>query len=101
MRRSFSSRYSAVHGARASREKPGFRVNSRFERQGKQAIATAMGMRIIGRDSRQIFFIVAGIAFASLAAAIIFWRHTTSQAAQTARPAVPVTVTEATVRDVP
>jgi multidrug efflux system membrane fusion protein len=58
-------------------------------------------MRLIGRDSRQIFFIVAGIAFASLAAAIIFWRHTTSQAAQTAaRPAVPVTVTEAAVRDV-
>jgi multidrug efflux system membrane fusion protein len=61
-----------------------------------------MGMRITGRDSRQIFFIVAGIAFASLAAAIIFWRHTSSQAAQTAaRSAVPVTVTEATVRDVP
>lgn len=55
-----------------------------------------------GRDSRQIFFIVAGIAFASLAAAIIFWRHTTSQAAQTpARPSVPVTVTEAAVHDVP
>src|SRR5689334_14212479 len=61
-----------------------------------------MWMRMTGRDSRQIFFIVAGIAFASLAAAIIFWRHTTSQAAQTtARPSVPVTVTEATVRDVP
>jgi membrane fusion protein, multidrug efflux system len=55
-----------------------------------------------GRDSRQIFLIVAGIAFASLAAAIIFWRHTTSQAAQTpARPSVPVTVTEAAVHDVP
>ena len=55
-----------------------------------------------GRDSRQIFFIVAGIAFASLAAGIIFWRHTTSQAAQTAaRPSVPVIVTEATVHDVP
>jgi membrane fusion protein, multidrug efflux system len=61
-----------------------------------------MGMRMTGRNSRQIFFIVAGIAFASLAAAIIFWRHTSSQAAQTAaQPAVPVTVTEATVRDVP
>ena len=61
-----------------------------------------MGMRITGRDSRQIFFIVAGIAFASLAAAIIFWRHTTSQAAQPpARPSVPVTVTEAAVHDVP
>ena len=57
---------------------------------------------MIGRNSRQILFIVAGIAFASLAAAIIFWRHTTSQAAQTAaRQLVPVTVTEATVRDVP
>ena len=53
------------------------------------------------RNSRQIFFIVAGIAFASLAAAIIFWRHTSSQAAQTAaRSSVPVTVTEATVRDI-
>jgi len=61
-----------------------------------------MWMRMTGRDSRQIFFIVAGIAFASLAAGIIFWRHTTSQAAQTAaRPLVPVTVTEATVHDVP
>src|SRR5215468_10150719 len=60
-----------------------------------------MGMRMTGRNSRQIFFIVAGIAFASLAAAIIFWRHTSSQAAQTAaRPSVPVTVTETTVRDV-
>jgi multidrug efflux system membrane fusion protein len=61
-----------------------------------------MGMRITGRDSRQIFFIVAGIVLASLAAAVIFWRHTSSQAAQTAaRPSVPVTVAEATVRDVP
>ena len=55
-----------------------------------------------GRDSRRIFFIGAAIAFASLAAVIIFWRHTTSQAAQTAaRPSVPVIVTEATVHDVP
>ena len=55
-----------------------------------------------GRDSRRIFFIGAAIAFASLAAVIIFWRHTTSQAAQTAaRPSVPVTVTQATVHDVP
>ena len=60
-----------------------------------------MGMRITGRDSRQIFLIIAGIALASLAAAIIFWRHTSSQAAQTAaRPTVPVTVAEAATRDV-
>ena len=61
-----------------------------------------MWMRLTVQDSRQIFFIGAAIAFASLAAVIIFWRHTTSQAAQTAaRSSVPVTVTEATVRDVP
>ena len=61
-----------------------------------------MGMRLTGQDSRQFFFIVAGIAFASLAAAIIFWRHTTSQAAQTpSRPTVPVAVAQATVHDVP
>jgi multidrug efflux system membrane fusion protein len=60
-----------------------------------------MAMRMNGRNSRQIFFIAAGIAFASLAAAIIFWRHTSSQAAPTAaRPSVPVTVAEAAVRDV-
>jgi multidrug efflux system membrane fusion protein len=61
-----------------------------------------MGMRMTGKDSRQIFLIVAGIAFASLAAAVIFWRHTSSQAAQTpARPSIPVTVAQATMRDVP
>ncbi len=55
-----------------------------------------------GRNSRQVFFIIAGIALASVAAVIIFWRHTTTQAAQTAaRPLVPVTVAAATVRDVP
>ncbi len=56
-----------------------------------------------GKNSRQFFFIVAGIAFASLAAVVIFWRHTSSQAAQTAaaHPSIPVTVAQATVRDVP
>jgi multidrug efflux system membrane fusion protein len=55
-----------------------------------------------GRNSRQTFLIIAGIALASLAAAIIFWRHATTQAAQTAtRPLVPVTVAQATMHDVP
>ena len=37
-----------------------------------------------------------------MAAVIIFWRHTTTQAAQSAaRPSVPVTVAAATMRDVP
>ena len=55
-----------------------------------------------GKNSRQFFFIVAGIAFASLAAVVIFWRHTSSQAAQTpARPSIPVTVAQAMARDVP
>jgi membrane fusion protein, multidrug efflux system len=61
-----------------------------------------MEMPIIGRDSRQTFFIVGGLALASVAAALIFWRHTTTQAAPTpARASVPVTVAEASVRDVP
>ena len=55
-----------------------------------------------GRDSRHILLIVAGLVLASVTAAIIFWRHTTTQAAQTAgRTAVPVTVAQATSRDVP
>jgi membrane fusion protein, multidrug efflux system len=55
-----------------------------------------------GRNSRQVLFIIAGIALASVAAVIIFWRHTTTQAAQTAaRPSVPVTAAAATMRDVP
>ena len=55
-----------------------------------------------GWKSRQIFFMVAGIALASLAAVVIFWRHGSSQAAQTpAPPSVPVVVSEAAQRDVP
>jgi len=56
-----------------------------------------------GWNSRQIFFMAAGIALASLAAVIIFWRHGSSQAAQTAGspPSVPVVVSEAVRRDVP
>ena len=54
-----------------------------------------------GRSPRQVFFLVAGIAVAAVAVAIIFWRHGSSQAAQTAAPAIPVTTAEATLRDVP
>jgi multidrug efflux system membrane fusion protein len=55
-----------------------------------------------GRYPRRIFFAVAGIALACLAAVGIFWRHGSSQAAQSAGPpTVPVTATEATQRDVP
>jgi multidrug efflux system membrane fusion protein len=54
------------------------------------------------RSPRQIFFVVAGITVACLAAWIIFWRHGSSQAAQsTAPPSIPVTVTAAAQRDVP
>src|SRR5215472_1853265 len=98
MRRSFLNRYSRCTAPVPAKMPRKHGLSG----QERQAIATAMGMRIIGRDSRQILFIIAGIAFASLAAAIIFWRHTSSQAAQTAaRPSVPVTVTEAIARDVP
>ena len=55
-----------------------------------------------GRNPRQIFFVVAGIAAACLAVALIFWRHGSTQAAQSAAPpSVPVVVTEAEQRDVP
>jgi len=55
-----------------------------------------------GRNSRRIFFAVVGIALASLAVVVIFWRHTSSQAAPTAGPpAVPVTAATAVTRDVP
>ena len=54
-----------------------------------------------GWKSRQIFFMAVGIALASFAAVVIFWRHTTTQAAQPAAPAVPVVVSEAAQRDVP
>ena len=55
-----------------------------------------------GRSPRQIFLVVAGIALACVAAWIIFWRHGSSQAAQSALPpSIPVSVTAATQRDVP
>src|SRR5579863_802921 len=54
-----------------------------------------------GQKSRRIVYAVAGIAVASVAAAVIFWRHGSTQAAQTASPTVPVVVTEAAQRDVP
>jgi membrane fusion protein, multidrug efflux system len=54
-----------------------------------------------GRSPRQIFLVVAGIALACVAAWIIFWRHGSSQAAQSAAPSIPVSVTAATQRDVP
>ena len=53
-----------------------------------------------GWNSRQILFVITGIA-ACLAAVIIFWRHGSSQAAQSAQPSIPVTVSEAAQRDVP
>ena len=59
-------------------------------------------MWMTGRNSRRIFFAVVGIALASLAVVVIFWRHTSSQAAPTAGPpAVPVTAATAVTRDVP
>src|SRR5580704_6744510 len=104
MRRSFATRYSRPACRPGNRGFTG--INPRFKRLGKQAIASPstrpLGTPMTGRNSRQVFFIIAGIALASVAAVIIFWRHTTTQAAQTAaRPLVPVTVATATVRDVP
>jgi multidrug efflux system membrane fusion protein len=55
-----------------------------------------------GKSPRRFFFAVAGVALACLGAAFIFWRHGSSQAAQTPpRPSVPVAATDAEQHDVP
>jgi multidrug efflux system membrane fusion protein len=52
--------------------------------------------------SRRTLFAVAGVAVAALAAAVIFWRHGSSQAAQnSAPPSIPVSVAAAAQTDVP
>jgi len=57
---------------------------------------------IAGKSPRQLFFAAASIVVACLAAWVIFWRHGSSQAAQSvAPPSVPVTVTAAAQHDVP
>ncbi|MFZ3336948.1 MAG: efflux RND transporter periplasmic adaptor subunit [Xanthobacteraceae bacterium] len=54
-----------------------------------------------GQKSRGIYLVV-GIAVACVAAAVIFWRHGSTQTAKAAAPpAVPVVVTEAAQQDVP
>ncbi len=53
-----------------------------------------------GQKSRAIY-VVAGIAVAGVAAAVIFWRHSSTQVATAAPPSVPVVVTEAAQQDVP
>lgn len=54
-----------------------------------------------GQKSRGIYVAI-GIAVACVAAAVIFWRHSSTQTAKAATPAaVPVVVTEAAQQDVP
>lgn len=53
-----------------------------------------------GRKSRRIVLLTV-IAAASLAVAIVVWRHGKTQTVRLAPPSVPVIVTEAAVRDVP
>jgi membrane fusion protein, multidrug efflux system len=56
---------------------------------------------LTGRSPRQIVFLIAGIAVAVFAVVVIFWRHTSTQAALGPPPGVPVTITEAAQKDVP
>ncbi len=61
-----------------------------------------MRARLKGRRSRLIVLLGAGIAVVAVGAVLTVWRHGKPQAAQTAvPPAIPVTVVEATQRDVP
>jgi multidrug efflux system membrane fusion protein len=54
-----------------------------------------------GLKSRRITYVIAGIAVACVAAAVVFWRHGSSQTAKAAPPTVPVIVTQAAQQDVP
>lgn len=54
-----------------------------------------------GPNSRRNTFVIAGIAVAAMAAAVIFWRHGSTQTARSAPPTVPVVVTKAAQQDVP
>jgi membrane fusion protein, multidrug efflux system len=75
-------------------------MESGLERKGAQGRFDWMGPWLTGRKSRLFYASVAGLVVVALAAGVIVWRHSrTTQAA--APPAVPVTVTEATQRDVP
>jgi membrane fusion protein, multidrug efflux system len=56
---------------------------------------------LTGRSPRQIVFLIAGIAVAVFAVVVIFWRHTSTQAALAPPPGVPVTISEAAQKDVP
>jgi multidrug efflux system membrane fusion protein len=55
-----------------------------------------------GRNSRLIFFLLAGLAAVALVAGIVLSRQAKSRTAQpTAPPSIPVTVTDAAQQDVP
>jgi multidrug efflux system membrane fusion protein len=54
-----------------------------------------------GLKSRRLTYVIAGIAVACVAAAVVFWRHGSSQTAKAAPPTVPVIVTQAAQQDVP
>jgi multidrug efflux system membrane fusion protein len=54
-----------------------------------------------GQYSRRNIFLIAGIAAACLVVAIVVWRQGKPQAAQSAPPSIPVTVTAAVQQDVP
>jgi multidrug efflux system membrane fusion protein len=56
---------------------------------------------LTGRSPKQIAYLIAGIAVAGLATFVVFWRHTSTQAALAPPPGVPVIVTQAEQKDVP
>ncbi|MFZ0778637.1 MAG: efflux RND transporter periplasmic adaptor subunit [Xanthobacteraceae bacterium] len=53
-----------------------------------------------GQKSRRIYVAI-GIAVACVAAAVIYWRHGSTETAKAAPPSVPVIVTQAAQQDVP
>ncbi len=75
-------------------------MDAKIERRGTPDKVHGTGHLTSARRSRLVYFSVAGLVAVALVAAVAVWRHgKTTQVA--GPPVVPVTVTEATQRDVP
>jgi multidrug efflux system membrane fusion protein len=75
-------------------------MDAKVERRGTQDKVHGTGPLTSARRPRLVYLSVAGLAAVALVVAVVVWRHgKTTQVA--GPPLVPVTVTEATQRDVP
>jgi multidrug efflux system membrane fusion protein len=75
-------------------------MESGHERRGPQGSVDGTGRKPAGRKSGLIYLTLAGLVAVAVVAGVVIWRNGKTVKA-TAPPPVPVTVTEATKRDVP